>query len=145
MISKSKLEVVLSLRRLEEDISKARLASGLKRLEADRQAVGRSMKALEAVRQRWREATAAAESTQQLKLFPSHHDGMKARLEEESSSLEEKSKEVEQHREDYITRNRARTLLEGVVARQNRRKALIQEAREQDERDEQMLLHGWSS
>lgn len=122
-----------------------RLARGLKDLETGRQAVGSSEEAIESVRQRWREVAATADSNQQLKLFPSHHDSMKARLEEERRSVEEQSQAVEQDRDDYIARNRVRTLLEGLVARQRRRKALLQEARDQDEQDEQGLLQGWSS
>lgn len=145
MMGKSKLQVVLYLRQLEEEISKARLAESLQRLEKSKEAVKSTEAGLESFRQHWREAVSALDSVEQLKLFPTNHERIKTRLEQQSRDMEGKAEEVEGCRQNYAARQRTRKLLESLVARRVRRKTLLLEVRDQNEKDEQVLLGYWSS
>lgn len=145
MTDHSKLQVVLSLRRLEEEVSKVRLAQSLERLEVTRQAVESTKAGLETHRRQWREAVESPRSVEQLRLFPAGRERIETELRRQSGVLEGQAGEVEERRQDYAARHRSRRLLESLVARRVRRKALLQEVQEQNERDEQVLLGYWSS
>jgi flagellar export protein FliJ len=145
MTGESKLQVVLSLRQLEEEISKVRLGQSIERLERSKEAVESTKAGLEEFRQDWKEAVSIVDSVQQLKLFPASHDRLKSELYEQRRKMEGKAEEVEGCRQDYAARQRTRKLLESLVARRLRRRAMLQEVRDQNERDEQVLLGYWSS
>ncbi len=143
MTERSKLEAVLSLRQLEEEISKARLAQSVKGLEQSRQAVESAKAGLETFRVRWREAVETLESVEQLKLFPTGREQLRADLKQRDRVMENSAQEVEARRAEYAERHRTRQLLESLVERRLRHKALLQEVREQNEWDEQVLLGSW--
>lgn len=145
MMGKSKLEVVLTLRQLEEEISKARLAQSLESLHKSQEAVEGTKAGMESFLEHWKEAVEAFDSVEQLKLFPAGRQHLKSKLERESRIVQGRAREVEEHRQDFAARQRTRKLLESLVARRVRRKALLQEVREQNERDAQVLLEYQSS
>lgn len=145
MARKDKLEVVLAIRKLEEEVSKARLAESLKRLDASRRLVEGARLEVEDFRLEWRRAAGSAGSAGELRLYPANLNRLKGRLLEQTRLMEKKSVEVDGHRQDYAVCHRTRRLLESVVARRIRRQKLIQEVREQNERDEQVLMDYRSS
>jgi flagellar export protein FliJ len=145
MMKKSKLQVVLSLRQLEEEVSKVRLAQSLEKLEASRKAVESTEAELEGHRRNWREAVEAPETAEQLRLFPAGRDRMKTTLNRKEQIMAGQAGEVDERRHDYVARHQSRRLLESLVARRVRRKALLQEVQDQNERDEQVLLGYGSS
>lgn len=145
MARKDKLEVVLAVRKIEEEVSKARLAESLKRLDESRRSVEGARLEVEDFRLEWRRAAGSAGSAGELRLYPANLNRLKRRLLDETRLMEKKSVEVDGHRQDYAVCHRARRLLEGVVARRVRRAKLIQEVREQNERDEQVLMDYRSS
>ncbi len=145
MTGDGKLQVVLSLRQIEEEVSKVRLSQSVEQLERSKETVESSKAGLESFRRHWREAVSALDSLDQLKLFPANHAHLKKKLQRQGRDMEGKAEEVEACRQDFAARQRTRKLLESLVARRVRRRALLQEVRDQNERDEQVLLGHWAS